>query len=106
MANITKEYLDKKFDGIDKKFGNIDKKFTRIDEQFRLVNKNIVQLRSESKAEFSSVHKKIEEEVANLAGMTQRGFDEVKRINVVDRVDRLERVMYQVAQAINIPMPM
>ena len=67
MANITKEYLDKKFGGIDKKFDGVDKELkdlkSHVDTRFEQQNKDL------------KLH--VTKEVEKLAVMTAKGFEDL-----------------------------
>jgi len=106
MANITKEYLDKKFgsidkrfdgvdkrfdsidkrfDGVDKRFDSMDKRFEGVDKRFDGVDKQFIQQTAELKA-YSDKNQ------ADLARMTSKGFEEImERLNVDDRMSQLEK---------------
>ena len=80
MSELTKEYLDKKLDKLATKedIKNLDIKVDSLDA-------------------------KIENEVANLAGMMSRRFDELeKKLDVRAEVDQLKSQMSKVWQALNI----
>ena len=84
MSDLTKEYLDKKLD--------------------RLATKeDIEDVKGLVKTEVGRLETKIETEVAELAGMMSRRFDEIeKELNVKDKVDNLDRRMFKIEQALNI----
>ena len=52
---------------------------------------------------FDAVEKKIEDEIHGLAIMTAKGFDDLaKRLDVRDRVEKLENKMTKVETALNV----
>jgi hypothetical protein len=52
---------------------------------------------------FDSVEKKIEDEIHNLSEMTAKGFEDIaKRLDVRDRVEKLEKKMTKVETALNV----
>jgi hypothetical protein len=52
---------------------------------------------------FDSVEKKIEDEIHNLATITAKGFEDIaKRLDVRDRVEKLETKMSKVETALNV----
>jgi hypothetical protein len=68
MANLTKEYFDKRLNGLEK-----------------------------------GIKSHTEAEVDKLAGMVKRRFDEVERkLDVRDKVERLEAQMKQVREALSL----
>ncbi len=89
MANLTAEYLDKQL-------GKLDKK---LDVGFRVVKDDIGDIKSEIKA----VKVELKEDIENLAAMTNRGLEEVSRkLDVRERVEKLERRMDKVSEALNL----
>ena len=79
MANLTKEYLDKALGGLE---GRLDKK---IDKQ------------SKELKDF------IAKEVGDLAAMTARELAAIRReLNVRERMEKLERVVYKISESLNI----
>lgn len=88
MSELTKEYLDKK----------LDKLATKDD-----LNMMEGGLKSHIEKEVNRLETKIETEIAELAGMVSRRFDEVeKRLDVRAEVDELKLKMNKVWQALNI----
>ena len=88
MSDLTVEYLDKK----------LDKLATKND-----LNVMEGSLKSHIEQEVSRLETKIESEVADLAGMMSRRFDEIEKgLNVKDKVDNLDRRMFKIEQALNI----
>ncbi len=72
MTMLTKEYLDK----------TLDKHSTRIEKK---------------------IEKKIEEEISSLAKIVAKGFDDItKRLDVRERVEKLEKKMTKVESALNV----
>lgn len=84
MSDLTKEYLDKKFD--------------------KLVTKeDIEDVKGLVKTEAGRLETKIENEVAELARMTNNGFEEIKReLDVRKEVASLDRRTFRIEQALNI----
>lgn len=93
MANLTAEYLDKQL-------GKIDKK---LDTEFRSVRSEIKTVRSELKKDIEGLEIRLEEKIDNLAAMTTRGLEELSRkLDVRERVEKLERKMDKVSEALNL----
>ena len=88
MINLTKEYFDKKFDGIDKKFDAQEVKMQKMLDGLARDMKTFVKEQDEE-----------------LAHIVNKGFEHIiKQFDVNDRVVRLETVVYKIAKAINIQM--
>lgn len=86
MANLTKEYLDSKFKALDSKLSSLDGK-----------------LNSQTKELKSFVGTKVEKEIERLAVMVNKGFADIeKRLDVVDRVERLEKMVFKISEALNV----
>ena len=52
---------------------------------------------------FDAVEKKIEDEIHGLAVMTAKGFDDLaKRLDVRERVEKLEQQMSNLGSALNV----
>ena len=86
MDKTTKTFLDKKFGGIDKKFK----------EQQDYIDKHLNQQSAELKAHAVELQEE-------LAHMTNKGFEDViKRLDVRETVERHERVLQKVVEALNI----
>ncbi|HEY4474838.1 MAG TPA: hypothetical protein VJC06_02865 [Candidatus Paceibacterota bacterium] len=90
MSELTREYLDQKLDSQTTELKSyVDEKITGLDEKIVGLEKNL--------------DAKIENEVANLAGMMSRRFDELeKKLDVRAEVDQLKSQMNKVWQALNI----
>lgn len=89
MANLTAEYLDKQL-------GKLDKK---LDVGFKVIKNDIRDIKSEIK----TVRVELKEDIENLAAMTNRGLEEVSRkLDVWERVEKLERRMDKVSEALNL----
>ncbi len=77
MTSLTKEYFDQHMKRIDNRFDSVEKK----------------------------IEKKIEDEIHNLAAITAKGFEDIiKRLDVRERVDQLERKMTKVESALNVQL--
>jgi len=86
MANLTKEYFDKKLGNLDGRLdgleGRLDKKLTNLEKGLK---------------------SHIDKEVADLAGMVARRFDEIeKKLDVKEKVERLEVQMKKVWEALSL----
>ena len=95
MANVTKEYLDKKFGGIDKKFGDVDKQLkdlkSHVDTRFDEQNKEL------------KTH--VTREIEKLALMTAKGFDDLQgRLDFKEEIEKLKRDNRMIKQALNLPL--
>lgn len=96
MANLTKEYLDKQFKTLATKEGLQD------------VKKDVAKLASRvdgltSKVDGLASKKDLEDQIEGLATMVQREFVALNRkLDVRERVEKLEQEMQFVKQALNI----
>lgn len=85
MNTLTKEYFDQHMGRIDKRFDSVDKRLGSMDDRF------------------DSVEKKIEDEISGLATMVANGFEDIaKRLDVKDRVEKLEKKMTKVETVLNV----
>lgn len=85
MTTLSKEYFDQHMKRIDKRFDSVDNRFDSVDDRF------------------DKVEKKIEDEIHGLAVMTAKGFDDIaKRLDVRERVEKLEKKMSKVESALNV----
>lgn len=68
--------INKRFEAVDQRFDTVDKRFETVDKRFETIDKH-----------FEEVH----QEIADLAAMTKKGFDEMnERFTRVDRYMLLE----------------
>mgnify|MGYP001562874197 CR=1 FL=1 len=82
MANLTKEYFDK-----------------HLNSAVKDIKSDIKDLKTSTDKKF----KELSENIEDLAGMTARGFNEViLKLDVRERVEKLELEMKQIREAINI----
>ncbi len=88
MANLTKEYFDKKLTSLT----------TKKDLEGFSTKKDLITLKQDLKDSLAS-----KDEVENLAGMIARRFDEVERkLDVKEEVEKLKTQMKQVREALNL----
>ena len=90
MANLTTEYLDKKFGQIDKKFDNVVKELkSYTDTRVGAAVKELKGYANEKQDE--------------MATMVNKGFEDVlKRLDVKDRMDKLEKKVEKVYEALHL----
>ena len=88
---ITREYLDQKLSSV------LSKALAEQTKDLKgYVDKKNAELSTDLKAY-------IKTEIDELAGMTAEGFrDMQKRLDVTDRLDRVEKFMFKVAEALSI----
>src|SRR3989344_9436066 len=120
MANITKEYLDRKFkeqqryidkrfdgvdkrfDGVDKRFEGVEKRFESVDRQFKTVDDHFKTIDARFDQQTKDLKAHAVELQEELARMTNKGFEEIiKQLDVRQRVEELERDMKLIRKAIN-----
>jgi hypothetical protein len=78
MTTLTKEYFDQHMKRIDHRFDSVDQRF-------------------------DAVEKKVEDEIHGLATLVAKGFDDIaKRLDVRERVEKLETKMTKVESALNV----
>ncbi len=83
MAVLTKEYFEKILD-------------TQLKEQDIRFDKKLKLLKDELSQEIIN-------EIGELAAMTARRFDELERkLDVTERVERLERIVFKISEALHI----
>ena len=84
MTQLTKEHLDK---ALDKHFKKIDQRFQKMDRRFDTIEANMA----------------TKDDLAQLAGMVQRRFDDVERkLDVRVRVEKNERDIRVIKQALHL----
>jgi len=90
MANLTTEYLDKKFGQIDKKFDNVVKELKSYTDT--RVGAAVKELKGYA-----------DEKQDEMATMVNKGFEDVlKRLDVKDRMDKLEKKVEKVYEALHL----
>ncbi len=84
MTQLTKEHLDK---ALDKHFKKVDQRFQKMDRRFEAIVANMA----------------TKDDLAQLAGMVQRRFDDVERkLDVRVRVEKNERDIRVITQALHL----
>ncbi len=88
-TQLNKEYFDRKFNAIDKKFEGTDKEIGTVKASIKSDNDELKAL--------------VKSEIEELARMTSKGFEDViKRLDYRERIERLEKEMGKVREALNL----
>lgn len=106
MVNLTTDYLDKALkkqsDFLTKELnGYTDTKSQELEKNLKsYTDRKTDQLEQNLKG---FIKQEIKEEIESLARMTSKGIEDVlKRLDVKERVERHERIIQQLAAAINL----
>lgn len=110
MANLTKEYFDKKIDQITGKFTQVDGQFKQGNKGFILVNKRLDRLDNKIDkldVKISSVRGELithsEKKIDELAAMVANGFEELgESLNMRERVEKIEDKIQKIESALRI----
>mgnify|MGYP001571963220 CR=1 FL=1 len=90
MTELTRDYLDKQLDIIDER---AEKRMVKI----------VGELKSYTDLAVEKLTATVEQEIEDLASMTNRGFEDItKQLDVRERLEKLEKKMERVHKALNL----